>query len=68
MHSLGFHQVRKRSCHCFHERLHLVQGLGLLQRTSVRQQAAGAMIAKPAGEGFCHDGPLAVGELGWLFS
>ena len=47
---------------------HLVQGLDLLQRTSVRQQAAGAMIAKPAGEGFCHDGPLAVGELGWLFS
>tara|TARA_R110002096_G_scaffold18638_11_gene63349 strand:- start:8230 stop:8958 length:729 start_codon:yes stop_codon:yes gene_type:complete len=45
---------------------HLVQGLDLLERTIVREQATGAMIAARAGEGFCHDGPLAVRELGWL--
>jgi bacillithiol biosynthesis deacetylase BshB1 len=45
---------------------HLVQGLDLLERTVVREQAAGAMIAVRAGEGFWHDGPLAVGELDWL--
>jgi len=45
---------------------HLVQGLDLLERTIVRQQAAGAMIAVHAGEGFCHDGPIAAGDLSWL--
>ena len=45
---------------------HLVQGRDLLERTIVREQAAGTMIAARAGEGFCHEGPLAVRELGWL--
>jgi N-acetylglucosamine malate deacetylase 1 len=45
---------------------HLVQGLDLLERTVVRQQAAGAMIAVHAGEGFCHDGPIAGGNLDWM--
>lgn len=45
---------------------HLVQGRDLLERTIVRQQAAGAMIAVHAGEGFCHDGPIAAGDLSWL--
>ena len=47
---------------------HLVQGLDLLERAIVRQQAAGAMIAVRAGEGFCHDGPIAAGDLGWLLA
>ena len=34
MHSLGFHHVRKRSCHSFHEMLHLVQGLGTAHCTA----------------------------------
>lgn len=47
---------------------HLVQGRDLLERTIVREQATGAMIAAQAGEGFCHEGPLPVRELGWLLS
>lgn len=47
---------------------HLVQGLDLLKRTIVREQATGAMIAVRAGEGFWHDGPLAVRELEWLLA
>ena len=47
---------------------HLVQGRDLLERTIVREQATGAMIAVRAGEGFCHEGPLAIRELGWLVS
>lgn len=46
----------------------LVQGLDLLDRTIVRQRAMGAMIAAAAGEGFCHDGPIKVSDLGWLCS
>jgi len=45
-----------------------VQGLDLLERTIVRERAFGATIAARAGEGFCHDGPLAVRELGWLLN
>ncbi len=45
---------------------HLVQGLDLLERTIVRERATGAMIAVRSGEGFWHDGPLAVTELSWL--
>lgn len=47
---------------------HLVQGLDLLERTIVRQQATGTMIAVRAGEGFCHDGPMAAGDLDWLMA
>lgn len=50
------------------EKGHLVQGLDLLDRTIVRQRAMGAMIAAVAGEGFCHDGPIKVSDLGWLCS
>lgn len=46
---------------------HLVQGRDLLERTIVREHATGVMIAVRAGEGFWHDGPLAVREFGWLF-
>ncbi|MGK0201659.1 MAG: bacillithiol biosynthesis deacetylase BshB1 [Planctomycetota bacterium] len=45
---------------------HLTQGLDLLERTIVREQATGTMIAVRAGEGFWHDGPLAAGDLSWL--
>jgi bacillithiol biosynthesis deacetylase BshB1 len=48
------------------EKGHLVQGLDLFDRTVVRQRAMGAMVAAVAGEGFCHDGPIKVSDLGWL--
>jgi len=48
------------------DKRHLVQGLDLLERTQVRERAFGALIARTAGEGFCHDGPLPVTDLDWL--
>lgn len=48
------------------DKSHLVQGLDLLERAQVRERAFGAQIAAAAGEGFCHDGPLPVRDLGWL--
>jgi hypothetical protein len=45
---------------------HLVQGRDLLERTIVREQATGIMIAVRSGEGFWHDGPIAMREFGWL--
>lgn len=47
---------------------HLVQGRDLLERTIVREQATGAMIAVHAGEGFWHDGPLPLADASWLLS
>ena len=45
---------------------HLVQGLDLLERTIVRQRAMGATIAAAAGEGFCHEGPVRITDVGLL--
>ena len=48
------------------DKSHLVQGLDLLERSVVRERALGATIAAAAGEGFVHDGPLPVRDLGSL--
>jgi N-acetylglucosamine malate deacetylase 1 len=48
------------------ETKHLVQGLDLFERAVVRERAFGATIAARAGEGFCHDGPIATRDLDWL--
>ena len=50
------------------DKTHLVQGLDLLERAQVRDRAYGAQIAVHAGEGFCHDGPMPVRDLGWLLA
>ncbi|MGC6487211.1 MAG: bacillithiol biosynthesis deacetylase BshB1 [Planctomycetota bacterium] len=47
---------------------HLTTGLDLLDRAVVRQRAMGARIAAAAGEGFCHEGPVKVSDVGWLTS
>lgn len=68
----AFVEAKAKVVRCYRSQLgsadtgHLVQGLDLYERTVVRQKAAGAMIAVEAGEGFCHDGPIAGGDLSWM--
>ncbi|MEZ6036885.1 MAG: bacillithiol biosynthesis deacetylase BshB1 [Planctomycetota bacterium] len=48
------------------DKSHLVQGLDVLERAQVRERAFGTQIGVAAGEGYWHDGPLPVADLGWL--
>ncbi len=48
------------------DRRHLSQGLDVLERAEVRDRFFGARIGVRAAEPFWQDGPLAVGDVGWL--